>query len=76
VGTDHCDDGANDGVDEEVARRAEADPRIRYINRTGDKSGANVVATSASGRAAPSSSRSSTRTSFLSQVALFAASST
>jgi glycosyltransferase involved in cell wall biosynthesis len=36
------DDGSDDGTAEEVARRAAADPRIRYIQRTGAKSGANV----------------------------------
>jgi glycosyltransferase involved in cell wall biosynthesis len=36
------DDGSDDGTAEEVERRAAADPRIRYIKRTGDKSGANV----------------------------------
>ncbi|MGC1177769.1 MAG: glycosyltransferase family 2 protein, partial [Methyloceanibacter sp.] len=36
------DDGSDDGTAEEVARRAAADPRLRYIQRTGDKSGANV----------------------------------
>ena len=37
------DDGSVDGTAEEVARRAEADLRIRYIARTGGgKSGANV----------------------------------
>jgi glycosyltransferase involved in cell wall biosynthesis len=36
------DDGSDDGTAEEVTRRAETDPRIRYIKRSGDKSGANV----------------------------------
>lgn len=36
------DDGSDDGTAEEVASRAAADPRLRYIQRTGDKSGANV----------------------------------
>jgi glycosyltransferase involved in cell wall biosynthesis len=36
------DDGSTDGTEEEVARRAKADPRIRYIKRNGDKCGANV----------------------------------
>ena len=36
------DDGSDDGTAEEVARRAAADPRIRYLRRTGEKSGANV----------------------------------
>jgi glycosyltransferase involved in cell wall biosynthesis len=36
------DDGSDDGTAEEVARRAATDPRIRYIRRTGEKSGANV----------------------------------
>jgi glycosyltransferase involved in cell wall biosynthesis len=36
------DDGSNDGTAEEVARRAAANPRIRYIERTGAAGGANV----------------------------------
>jgi len=36
------DDGSDDGTAEEVTRRAEADPRICYIQRAGDKAGANV----------------------------------
>src|SRR6202050_5894300 len=36
------DDGSDDGTGEEVARRSAADARIRYIRRTGEKSGANV----------------------------------
>jgi GT2 family glycosyltransferase len=36
------DDGSDDGTAEEVARRAAADLRIRYIQRTGGKPGANV----------------------------------
>lgn len=36
------DDGSDDGTAEEVARCAAADPRIRYIRRRGEKSGANV----------------------------------
>lgn len=36
------DDGSDDGTAEELARRASTDPRIRYIRRTGEKSGANV----------------------------------
>lgn len=36
------DDGSDDGTAEEVARRAAVDPRIRYIQRTGSKPGANV----------------------------------
>ncbi|HEY0283341.1 MAG TPA: glycosyltransferase family A protein [Rhizomicrobium sp.] len=36
------DDGSDDGTEEEVTRRAAADPRVRYIRRTGAKSGANV----------------------------------
>jgi glycosyltransferase involved in cell wall biosynthesis len=36
------DDGSDDGTAEEVLRRANADPRIRYIQRTGEKRGANV----------------------------------
>jgi hypothetical protein len=36
------DDGSDDGTAEEVARRAATDERVRYIQRTGDKSGANV----------------------------------
>jgi glycosyltransferase involved in cell wall biosynthesis len=36
------DDGSDDGTTEEVALRAHADPRVRYIKRTGDRPGANV----------------------------------
>jgi glycosyltransferase involved in cell wall biosynthesis len=36
------DDGSDDGTCEEVRRRAAVDWRIRYIRRTGSKSGANV----------------------------------
>ena len=36
------DDGSNDGTAEEVRRRALNDPRIRYIERNGERSGANV----------------------------------
>jgi glycosyltransferase involved in cell wall biosynthesis len=36
------DDGSDDGTAEEVARRAAADPRIRYLHRTAETSGANV----------------------------------
>jgi glycosyltransferase involved in cell wall biosynthesis len=36
------DDGSDDGTAEEVARRAKTDPRIRYIQRAGNKAGANV----------------------------------
>jgi hypothetical protein len=36
------DDGSDDGTAEEVARRAVSEPRIRYVQRTGGKSGANV----------------------------------
>lgn len=36
------DDGSEDGTAEEVARRAAADPRIRYLRRTNEKTGANV----------------------------------
>ena len=36
------DDGSVDGTCEELERRAATDPRIRYLRRTGDKSGANV----------------------------------
>jgi glycosyltransferase involved in cell wall biosynthesis len=36
------DDGSDDGTAEEAARRAEADPRVRYIKRTCDGAGANV----------------------------------
>jgi hypothetical protein len=35
------DDGSEDGTAGEVQRRAVADPRIRYMARTGNKSGAN-----------------------------------
>jgi len=36
------DDGSDDGTAEEVHRRAESDPRIRYIERSGSATGANV----------------------------------
>lgn len=36
------DDGSDDGTAEEVARRAAADARIRYLQRLGEASGANV----------------------------------
>jgi GT2 family glycosyltransferase len=36
------DDGSNDGTAEEVRRRAENDPRVQYIERTGSKAGASV----------------------------------
>jgi glycosyltransferase involved in cell wall biosynthesis len=36
------DDGSDDGTAEEVARRAAVDARIRYVQRTGERSGANV----------------------------------
>src|ERR1700739_276472 len=36
------DDGSDDGTCEEVTRRMIADSRIRYVRRTGEKSGANV----------------------------------
>lgn len=36
------DDGSDDGTAEEVTKRALADPRIRYIQRQGEKAGANV----------------------------------
>lgn len=36
------DDGSDDGTTEEVAKRAAADPRIRYLPRTGGKAGGNV----------------------------------
>lgn len=36
------DDGSDDGTREEVERRAARDPRVRYIQRGGDKGGANV----------------------------------
>lgn len=36
------DDGSDDGTREEVERRAAADPRIRYIPRSGRMPGANV----------------------------------
>ena len=36
------DDGSDDGTAEEVARRAAADSRVRYIRRSGEKSGASV----------------------------------
>lgn len=36
------DDESSDGTAEEVAKRAAADSRIRYIRRTGEKAGGNV----------------------------------
>ena len=36
------DDGSNDGTAEEVGRRATVDPRVRFVERGGEKSGANV----------------------------------
>lgn len=36
------DDGSDDGTAQEVVRRAEADPRVRYIKRASGESGANV----------------------------------
>ena len=36
------DDGSDDGSAEEVERRGRNDPRIRFLRRTGDRSGANV----------------------------------
>jgi len=36
------DDGSDDGTAEEVAKRAAADPRIRYIKRTGDRAGGSI----------------------------------
>jgi glycosyltransferase involved in cell wall biosynthesis len=36
------DDGSGDGTTEEVTKRATADHRIRYLQRTGEKSGASV----------------------------------
>jgi glycosyltransferase involved in cell wall biosynthesis len=36
------DDGSDDGTCEEVARRASGDGRVRYIQRKGERSGANV----------------------------------
>jgi glycosyltransferase involved in cell wall biosynthesis len=36
------DDGSNDGTGEELARRTASDPRIRYVRRESEKSGANV----------------------------------
>lgn len=36
------DDGSNDGTTEEVSRRAESDPRVRYIARPPGPTGANV----------------------------------
>lgn len=36
------DDGSDDGTAEEVARRAAADLRIRYIKRRGENAGANI----------------------------------
>jgi len=36
------DDGSDDGTAEEVARRAAIDSRLRYVQRVGDKGGANA----------------------------------
>jgi len=36
------DDGSNDGTAGEVRRRTENDPRVRYLQRNGNKAGANV----------------------------------
>ena len=36
------DDGSDDGTSDEVRRRAADDPRIRYVQRTGENAGANV----------------------------------
>jgi glycosyltransferase involved in cell wall biosynthesis len=36
------DDGSNDGTAEEVERRAATDPRVRFLARAGERSGANV----------------------------------
>jgi hypothetical protein len=36
------DDGSDDGTAEEMAARTAADPRVRYIQRTGQAGGANV----------------------------------
>jgi len=36
------DDGSDDGTEEELTRRASVDPRIRYLRRSRDRSGANV----------------------------------
>jgi glycosyltransferase involved in cell wall biosynthesis len=36
------DDGSDDGTCEEVSRRAASDSRVRYVRRTGEKSGANA----------------------------------
>jgi glycosyltransferase involved in cell wall biosynthesis len=36
------DDGSDDGTGDEVARRSGGDPRIRYMRRSGEKTGANV----------------------------------
>lgn len=36
------DDGSDDGTAEEVEARAKADPRVRFIRREGEKTGANV----------------------------------
>lgn len=36
------DDGSDDGTTEELSRRSAEDPRVRYIRRSGEKTGANV----------------------------------
>jgi hypothetical protein len=36
------DDGSDDGTAEDVGRRAEIDPRLRYLPRSGQRAGANV----------------------------------
>jgi len=36
------DDGSDDGTAQEVEQRSESDPRVRYIKRSGERSGANT----------------------------------
>jgi glycosyltransferase involved in cell wall biosynthesis len=36
------DDGSNDGTADEVRKCAKGDPRVRFLQRTGERKGANV----------------------------------
>ena len=55
------DDGSDDRTSEEVTRRMAADSRIRYIQRTGERSGANVCRNIGIGESSANSSFSSIR---------------